>query len=289
VSATTEVGTPLGGLVRSGAGQLHRAGRGGAWNEAVILACHAVGLSRAALIAHPERPVGPAESARFEQLVARRALGEPIAYLVGEREFYGRPFFVDRRALIPRPETELLVEAALQELSRGAPRPLVVDVGTGSGCIAATLALEAPSARVVAADLSASALSLARRNLARHGLERSVRLVCGDLLRWLGQAADLLVANLPYIPSEAWSALPPDVRDSEPRLALDGGPGGAVLIRRLLVQAARLGVGALLAELDPRHADEVRAAAQSAFPGRPVEVLADLAGRQRLLRIGRAA
>ena len=279
----------LGSIIRTGAEQLHQAGLEGAWNETLLLACYAFGLRKAALLTRLDRFANAGGAARLEQLIARRTRREPVAYLVGEREFYGRPFFVDRRALIPRPETELLVEVALRELSPGPRRPLVVDVGTGTGCIAATLALEAPSMRVIAADVSESALDLAGTNLLRHGLAGSVRLLRGDLLSWLGSGPDLVVANLPYVPSETWESLPSDVRDFEPRLALDGGPGGAELIFRLLEQAARLGIGALLAELDPRHASQVRAAAAAAFPGRAVEVLTDLAGRERLLRVGRSA
>jgi release factor glutamine methyltransferase len=287
VSTPAFAGSTLGSLIRDAAEQLHQSGIEGAWNEALLLCCHASGLPKAALLTRLDQPGNPGDTARIEQLIARRIRREPVAYLLGEREFYGRPFFVDHRALIPRPETELLVETAVQELRRGPQRPLVVDVGTGTACIAATLAIEAPSTRLIAADLSPSALDLARANLARHGLTGSVHLVRGNLLSWLGAPPDLVVANLPYIPSETWDSLPPDVREFEPRLALDGGPGGAVLIHELLGQAARLGVGGLLAELDPRHAGQVHDAVRAAFPDRVVEVLADLAGRQRLLRVAR--
>jgi release factor glutamine methyltransferase len=208
-----------------------------------------------------------------------------MAHIVGECEFYGRAFLTDPRALIPRPETELLVETAVELLRDGPPDPLVVDVGTGTGCIGITLLLETP-ARVVLSDVSYAALQLARLNLSRYGLTDRVQLVRGDLLSWLSSPADLVVANLPYIPSEAFLDLSPDVRDYEPRLALDGGPGGTKLLLELLRQASACQVGALLAELDPRQADILSIAARRMFPDRPIHVLPDLAGHRRLLRVG---
>ena len=260
--------------------------------EATALACHCLGLDKASLLAHPERPVDLEHARRCVELIERRAGFEPLAYITGEREFYGRSFAVDRRVMIPRPETELLVETALEELRKEPPEAWIVDVGTGSGCVAATLALEVPAAQIVAADVSAAALEVARRNVERHGLSGRVRLVRGNLLGWLqpgsGNRGVIVVANLPYIPAEAFDALPPDVRRFEPRLALDGGPGGTRLLAELLEQASELGVGLLLAELDPRHADVVQAMAQRCFPDQPVAVLPDLAGHPRLLRAGRA-
>jgi release factor glutamine methyltransferase len=288
--------------------------------EAALLLSDVLDCDRAALLARPERSVPPPEVERYAALVDRRSRLEPVAYIIGECEFFGRRFFVDKRALIPRPETELLVETALEEIGSGPPKQLIVDVGTGTGCIAATLALGATSACVVAVDLSADALELAQLNLHRLRVSDRVWLVRGELLAWLRprsgsvgrglvpyregfEPQDLgrwtsphttnmdedvvVVANLPYIPTEAYDQLPPDVRHYEPRLALDGGPRGTHLLLRLLRQTSQLGVGALLAELDPRHADEVLSAAHGYFPDRPVEILFDLAGRQRLLRVGR--
>lgn len=277
----------LGDLVTNAAERLARAGVEHPRAEAIILACHCFGLERTVPYAHPELPIAEAAAARFAVLVERRARHEPLAYLVGEREFYGRPFTVDRRVLIPRPETELLVDLALQELRRTEAPALVVDVGTGSGCIAATLALEAPAARVVAVDIDVAALQVAHANLTRHGLARRVHLVQGDLLSWLGCPVDLVVANLPYVPSERFPELPSDVRDYEPRYALCGGPGGARIILALLEQASSLGVGALLAEIDAGHAQQVVAAARALFPDRTVELCPDLAGQERFIRVGR--
>jgi release factor glutamine methyltransferase len=323
----------VGSLVQRATDQLRDAGIDCPWNEALLLAGHTLDLSTAALLTRLDQPAPPSTIARLTSLVARRAAHEPTAYLRGQREFYGRPFQVDPRVLIPRPETELLVDLALETLHvtpflgprasspprpgctgrRSAERrpslagrtggwtaqhrpaaraienergPFVVDVGTGSACIAATLALELPAARLFAVDPSPDALAVARANLHRHHLAHCVRLIQGHLLSWLRSPPDLVVANLPYIPAEAWHELPPDVRDYEPRLALDGGPGGATLLLQLIDQAATLGVPTLLAELDPRHAEVVRLAARAAFPGRPVEILPDLAGLDRVLHVG---
>jgi release factor glutamine methyltransferase len=219
-------------------------------------------------------------------LIERRAHSEPLAYLLGSVEFYGRPFAIDRRALIPRPETELLVERALRVLAEEQGSPLVVDVGTGSGCIAATLALEAPHVRVVGSDVAANALGLAAENVRRHALECRVPLVRGNLLSWLRATPRLIVANLPYVPRAALAELPVDVRCFEPLPALDGGPDGAELIVGLLDQARELGFGQLLAEIDCRHARVVKSAAASRFPARPVAILPDLSGRERFLLVG---
>jgi release factor glutamine methyltransferase len=228
----------------------------------------------------------------FLDLVERRASGEPLAYLVGEREFFGRSFRVDPRVLVPRPETEVLVERAIA-LARNGEVGLdagVVDVGTGSGVIAITVALEVPSARIVAADYSAAALELARLNVARYGLSKRVELVQGDVVGWLGRPAALILANLPYIPSGQLPNLPPAVQ-REPRLALDGGPDGLDLYRRLFRQAQTClsPNGALLAEIAWDQGPTARSLAASSFPGRGVTLRPDLEGRDRVLEVGRQA
>jgi release factor glutamine methyltransferase len=272
-------------VLGSAATRLRDAGVENPFTEAQLLTSRALGLERTTLLAHPEYCVGEIELARLEARLERRAKREPFAYVVGEREFYGRTFLTDRRALVPRPETELLIETTLEALRNVAGRPLIVDVGTGSGCIAVTLALELPNARLVAIDLSAEALALAATNVRQFEVGDRVQLVQGNLLSGLQGSIDLVAANLPYLPAESFGELAPEVRDHEPRLALDGGPGGAGLIERLLGEAAQRPIGMLLAELDPRHAEHVLSMAMAAWPGRPTEVLADLAGRPRLLRV----
>ena len=272
-------------VLGSAATLLRDAGVENPFAEAQLLTGRALGLERTTLLAHPEYCVAEIELARLEARLERRARREPFAYVVGEREFYGRTFLTDRRALVPRPETELLIETALDALRDVAGQPLIVDVGTGSGCIAVTLALELPNARLVATDLSAEALALAATNVRRFDVGDRVQLVQGNLLSWFHGSIDLVAANLPYLPAESFDELAPEVRDHEPRMALDGGPGGARLIKLLLGEAAQWPIGILLAELDPRHAEWVLSMAKTAWPGRPADVLADLAGRPRLLRV----
>ena len=278
-------GHSVGDLISEAASRLREAGVEDPRHEALLLLEHATSVPRASLLAFPEREARAGQVGRYVELVERRAAREPFAYLVGEREFYGRPFVVDDRVLIPRPETETLVEKALDVL-RGRPDlapPLVVDVGTGSGAIACTVAAEAPNARVVACDVSAEALSVATLNRARLGLEHHVELVRGDLLAWLGSPADLVLANLPYLPPTRAPELMPEVSGYEPHLALFADDGGLVLIRRLLADAQRAvrPGGSLLLELDP---DQVRPL-QAAVPWAKTTIFRDLMGNERVVRV----
>ena len=212
--------------------------------EALLLLGHILGLSEAQVLARGEAEVPAAEEARFRSLLARRLTGEPTAYLLGEREFWRRPFHVDARVLIPRPETEHVVEEALT-----APlpaRPWILDVGTGSGILAVTLALEIPEARLVATDLSPGALAVAAKNARRLGAR--VRLVATDLTAGLDLGRfDLAVSNPPYIdPAEAPS-LSLEVRDFEPALALFAPGSGDSVLARLFAQCAALRPGVRLA------------------------------------------
>lgn len=214
---------------RYAADLLGTAGIADAHFEGELLTREASGLTRSAY--HLDPPLTMESSQRFEDWLARRtATREPLAYITGHREFYGRDFAVGPGVLIPRPETELLVELALAEL-RQAPDAVVVDVGTGSGAIGASIAAEAPGARVVATDVSAAALRIARTNAARHAPQTA--LILGDLLSPVWQA-DIVLANLPYIPTCEIEALEPEVSRWEPRIALDGGQDGFALIRRLV-------------------------------------------------------
>lgn len=198
--------------------------------EARLLLEHVAALSGAALIAHPERELSVAQIGRFRELCARRAQGEPIAYLVGAREFYGLSLEVSPAVLIPRPETELLVELALQRIQVGARR--VLDLGTGSGAIAVAIARHAPDAQVEAIDASAPALALARRNAVRHGVALGLRQ--SDWFGALrGERFDLIVANPPYVAHADPHLLAGDVR-FEPRAALDGGRDGLDAIRAIV-------------------------------------------------------
>ena len=225
--------------------------------EAALLRARVLELSEAQVMARGERTVPAAAAARYRHLLERRLAGEPVAYLFGEREFYGRPFRVDRRVLIPRPETEHLVEAALGLALPQAPR--ILDVGTGSGALAVTLALEIPGARVVATDLSPGALAVAAGNVRRHGVADRVFLVAADLADGLDLAGfDLLVSNPPYIAPEEAAELSPEITGWEPHLALFASEGGLAVARRLLAAAAALGPGAeVLMEIGRGQAAEI--------------------------------
>jgi len=204
--------------------------------DAELLTAHALGLPRLQLYIQFDRPLSPTELAAIRELVKRRQAGESVAYLLGKKEFFGLELAVDRRVLVPRPDTETLVDEAL-ERGRGAAR--VADVATGSGAIAIALASRLPQASVYASDVSADALAVARANAERHGM--AITFVEGDLDAPLAAHGpfDLVTANLPYILTGELAALPPEVR-AEPRLALDGGPDGLALVRRLVVAAPRL-------------------------------------------------
>jgi release factor glutamine methyltransferase len=221
------------------------------------LLANALGLKRMELYLQFDRQLTESERAPLRDTVKRRGAREPLQHILGTAEFQGRTFICDKRALIPRPETEQLVEIAL-EIAKGKTDVKALDVGTGSGVIAITLALEIPSAEIHAVDLSADALSLAAENAARHGSGARISFHQTDLLPPGAAKFDLIVANLPYIPADEIVSLSPEVRH-DPLAALDGGPDGLDLIRRLVASApARLAPGgALLLELGAGQADAV--------------------------------
>ncbi len=215
---------------------------------AEVLLAHVLKVGRVRLYVDLDRPVEKEELASFKALLTRRAAGEPTQYLTGLREFYNRPFKVDPRVLIPRPETELLVEAALHALPKDAPAR-ALDLCTGSGCIAVSLAAERPQAEVLAVDVSADACALARENAEALGVGARVQVLEGDLYAPLPPDLrfQLVVSNPPYVGSGEIAGLSAEVR-REPRLALDGGPDGLALVRRVVSGARRvLEPGGLLA------------------------------------------
>ena len=245
--------------------------------EARLLLASVLGVPIESLIARPQQPVDSATAARFATLAARRARGEPVAYLLGEKEFYGRRFAVSPAVLVPRPETELLVELALPRL-RLRPAPNVLDLGTGSGCIAITLALECPGATVVAVDRSADALAVARANARRLGA--TVEFLPGDWFEAVGGRFDLIVANPPYV-----AAADPHLAGllHEPQHALSAGADGLADLRRIVGGApAHLKLGGTLAvEHGHDQGAAVRALfARAGFAG--IETHRDLAGIERV-------
>ena len=252
--------------------------------EAALLLGEVLGLEEAQLYARSDEDVPELAGVSYGQLIRRRADRVPMAYLVGRREFYGRSFEVDPRALIPRPETEHLVEAALECTDAGAR---VLDLGTGSGCIAITVALERPDASVVATDLSLGALAVAASNCRRHEVGGRVRLVRADLLSALRlQAFDVVVSNPPYIDTGVWHSLMPEVRDHEPPEALFAGDG-LDFYRRLFAAGDRFAAGQrLLLEIGQGQVDGVVELAKDA--GFAVQgVVADLAGITRVIHLRR--
>lgn len=277
-------------LLRAARRALAEAGVPEAELEGELLLAHALGTDRAGLWSRMREPVPPGVEERLAVLLRRRRAREPLAYILGEREFFGLKVAVGPGVMVPRPETEGLVETALAWARARSPQGeglVVADVGTGSGCIALALAVHLPRARLYATDLSPAALEWARRTLGRHGLEGRVRLLQGDLLAPLPEPVDAAVANLPYIPSARLPFLAPEVRVHEPRLALDGGPDGLDLYRRLLAQAPgylRPG-GALFLEADPEQMDALEALARHAFPGARLRRGRDPAGGERFLTV----
>ncbi len=245
---------------------------------AEVLLAHALSCDRVRLYLDFDKPLGDPELARFRELVRRRADGEPTAYLVGRKEFWGRPFRVDARVLVPRPETELLLEAALAALPPGGR---ALDLCTGSGCLAVSLALERPGARVLATDVSEDALAVARENAAALGAV--VEFATGDLWAAVhgGERFDVIVSNPPYIPARELAGLPREVR-REPCIALDGGEDGLAVLRRIVAGApARLVPGGVLCvEMHESHSETLprlcREAGFSSAEARP-----DLAGLPR--------
>jgi release factor glutamine methyltransferase len=253
--------------------------------DAQVVMAHVLGRPRAWVLAHPETLLEAPLAARLNQAAARLVIGEPLPYVLGHWEFYGLEFEVDPAVLIPRPETELLVETALDWLCSHPAARRTADVGTGSGCIAVALAANISGLTVYASDLSPGALQVARRNAARHGLAGSIRFFQGDLLSGMQTSLDLICANLPYIPHETLASLP--VATHEPQLALDGGPDGLAAIRRLVAEAPRLLApgGRCLLEIEASQGSTVIALAQSAFPGADIRLSRDLNEQDRLLSI----
>jgi release factor glutamine methyltransferase len=250
--------------------------------DAEVLARHVLRWDRATLLTHGHEPAPAGFDERFDALVQRRRDREPVAMIVGRREFWGLEFEVTRDVLVPRPETELVVEVAL-ELAAAGPVRRIVDVGTGSGCIAVALAVALPEAAIVAADISPAALAVASRNAGRHGVQARIVFVESPLLERVSGPADLIVSNPPYVPTSDVATLSPEVLRYEPHQALFAGDDGLSVIRRLLDTAAdRLApAGHLVVEFGFGQAAAVSALAAAAG-WRQVAVRQDL---QRIPRV----
>lgn len=253
--------------------------------EAVLLLAHIMRRPKVWLLAHPEAGLTPAQQEQLSPLLARLVKGEPLPYITGRQEFFGLSFIVSPDVLIPRPETELLVERAMDWLRAHPNSTRIADLGTGSGCIAVSLAANLPEVRVDAVDRSFAALRIAAQNAAEHGVSRRVRLAQADLLSAFHGPYDLICANLPYIPTTTLAGLP--VARYEPLQALDGGEDGLVFIRRLLEDCRRVTRPGtmLLLEIENRQAASVTALVKLVFPHATVQVHPDLAGHDRLVEV----
>jgi release factor glutamine methyltransferase len=265
---------------------------------AQVLMAHALGLSRASVvITPPHQPLQPYQLTSFRALVARCVNGEPMAYAVGHTEFYGLDLLTDRRALIPRPETEHLVELALARIkampmpptlsSTGSLKIPIVDVGTGTGCVVISLATKLPNLRFLATDISSEALALAQENAKRHGVSARIQFLRGDLLAPLPMRVDGVIANLPYVTTGEWQKLPRHIHDYEPRIALDGGADGLDLIRKLFSQVAQRvkPEGWLLVEIGATQGQAVTALVRQSFPMAAIHLHRDYAGLMRVVEI----
>ncbi len=253
--------------------------------DAQVLVAHHMQKSRSWVLAHPETVLTDTEYENIMGSAQRLEHSEPLPYVIGQWEFYGLEFIVTPDVLIPRPETELLVERAVRWLQLHPSKRRVVDVGAGSGCIGISILTQIPDAHLVMADISAKALATARLNVAKHGLLGSVDVRQSNLLAKVSQYSDLVCANLPYIPTSALNGIP--VARSEPPVALDGGGNGLKLISRLLKQAkSRLDPGGLiLLEIDPDQATQVIQLANKYYPSDTIHIYQDLSGRDRCVEI----
>jgi release factor glutamine methyltransferase len=289
-------------LVRVATERIAASGSGSARLDAELLLGQMLGMDRAGIVAHGDAPVGPDARQAFEAAVERRERGEPVAYIRGFREFHGLAFATDARALIPRPETELLVDAALTEIvarlttaprARGAPALRIVDVGTGTGAIAISLVAALRRRKmddqvlVIAVDVSTDALQLARENAVGHGVADRMVFVAADLLPYHVEPPYAVVcANLPYVPTGELPQLSPEIA-YEPPSALDGGPDGLDVVRRLIDRLPKVTErgGVAFLEIGADQGDAVVREVAARIPDAPCTVTPDLAGHPRLVRV----
>jgi len=249
--------------------------------ECELLLRHILGISRTQLYLDLDRKLSPSQEEAFRQLVKRRLSGEPAAYITSHSEFYSLDFYVDSRVLIPRPESELLVEEAMS-LAQNHPLSTIAEVGTGSGAIAISLALELPEAKIYATDISASALEVALINCQKHGVVDRVFLLHGDMLDPVPEPVDLIIANLPYVRKSELSGV-----RFEPRLALDGGRDGIEKIRQLCRQlGGKLCPGGfLLLEIGEGQGKAVTTLLNALFPTSKIKLMPDLSGIERVVSL----
>lgn len=273
--------------------------------DAEVILSAVTGHSRENLLIHPEKNLIARQFKKFKNFIARRVRHEPIAYITGEKEFFGLKFKVNNSVLIPRPETELLVEESIKNYTLY-PKPYtLIDVGTGSGAIAVALAKNLPNAKIMATDISGRTLNIARQNAHRHGVAQKIEFIKTDLLPKLKAGGYFLIlANLPYLPAHVWKNTMPDVKKFEPKEALLGGIDGLTIIKRFLKEISRLQFklrkvggmptssrqkqdihGMVLLEIDPSQKSKLQKFISKLFPQAVLEIKKDLAGLFRLVVI----
>lgn len=250
-----------------------------------VLLAHIMGKTRTWILSHPDARLTKEQGENLQAAIKRLELGEPLPYVLGRWEFYGLDFTITSDVLIPRPETELLIDQALLWINDHPGRRLALDIGTGSGCIAITLAINTPDLLILASDVSFPALKIAKQNVCQHSVNKQVFPIAAYLFPPSQKRFDLICANLPYIPTNRLRKL--EIYGREPHLALDGGAHGLNLIKKIIHEASRylLDGGIMLLEIDNSQGITVKNLAEITFPAARVSVLPDLAGRERLVYI----
>lgn len=253
--------------------------------DSQILLAHTLGKARVWVISHPEHTLSQTQLITYQDGLDLLSQGIPLPYLIGKWEFYGLDFFITGDTLIPRPETELLVEMALKWLDGHPGQRLAVDIGTGSGCIAIALAKNSPTVRVLAGDISHPALLVAKKNILLHDVQERIALIASDLIPPVNLQFDVICANLPYIPSQTLAGL--KIQGHEPDLALDGGEDGLDYVSKLITcsQVYTKPGGVLLIEIDSSQGEQVSIMARNIFRDVDITLHKDLAGRDRLVQI----
>jgi release factor glutamine methyltransferase len=254
--------------------------------DAEILLAHARNCPRIALYTQFDEPLSDAVRAKMRELVQRRAQSEPVAYLVGHREFFSLDFDVTRDVLIPRPDTETLVMAVL-DAAKPLAEPKILDLCTGSGCVAIAVAKNCPAAVMTATDLSPAALTVAKKNAEKHEVDQRVTFSQGDLFAAVGPEVrfDIIAGNPPYVTTAELDTLATDIRKYEPRQALDGGPDGLDVVRRIVRDAAAhlQPGGSIFLEISPEQGDAVQRLCSEAGPFTEIRAMKDLSGRTRVV------
>ena len=253
--------------------------------DAQVLLAHTIGKTRTWILAHPDAPLSSEQKEYLQQSVNRIELGEPLPYVLGRWEFYGLDFSISPDVLIPRPETEILVDMAKDWLFKHPGMRFAADIGTGSGCIAITLAVNTPDLVILASDISLPALKVAQQNMNQHNVTKQVFPVASYLFPPTQKRFDLICANLPYIPMKRLHKL--DIYGREPDLALDGGTHGLDLIEEIILEAPLylFEGGIILLEIDSSQGAIIKDLARSVFPDANVDVMNDLTGEERLVSI----